>query len=85
MWDELHDLPEDDLRHSLIDRVGKDFAHNRSVLDEKALALWIALATSGVEVLLVALALVLASIPTFIVFIAVQKVILKGIILPTYK
>lgn len=60
LWDELHDLPEDDLRHSLIDRIGKDFAHNRRILDGKALTLVIALATSGVEVLLVALALVFA-------------------------
>ncbi|MDP9438929.1 MAG: hypothetical protein M3P49_09310 [Actinomycetota bacterium] len=60
LWDELYDLPIDDLRHSLIDRIGKDFAHNRSILEEKARTLRVALVTTGAEVFLVGLALVFA-------------------------
>ena len=58
LWQELWDLPVEDLRHSLVQRVVTDFEHNKPLLDAKANTISYALAFAAVEVGLVVLALI---------------------------
>lgn len=60
LWETLYDVPPDDARHAIIDRLSAGYGLNEEQLEKKRTALTIALLSLAVEVVLVATALAVA-------------------------
>ena|SRR2546428_2258957 len=60
LWENFWDSPVQDIKHGLVDAISKAYKHNIEVLKGKALTSKLALLTTGVEVSLVAAALVIS-------------------------
>lgn len=60
LWETLYDVPPDDARHAIIDRLAAGYGINEGHLEKKRAALTVALVSLAVEVVLVAAALAVA-------------------------
>lgn len=63
LWEDFWESTPDAIRHGLVEEISRTYGYNKGVLKQKAVTANLALITTGLEVLLVACALVAARLP----------------------